>query len=98
MLKTVLFAMYFLICSEMKNDAVYTTYNGPDITQMYHVYDICHYTCIVFATVCVYVCICVSTEMKFIALLNIQIKLLCLFTYCNTETYRNKDWGKGGGA
>lgn len=39
--------------------------------------------------VCVYVC--VSTEMKFIALLNIQIQLLCLFTYCCTEVYRNKE-------
>lgn len=63
--------MYFPICNGLKNDPVYTTYNGADITRMYPVYGICHYTGIVFATVCV--CVCVSTEMKFIALLNIQI-------------------------
>lgn len=65
--------MYSLIRSEMSNDAVYTTYNGPDITRVHPVYGIWHYTCIVFATVCVCVYMWVSTSMKFIALLNIQI-------------------------
>lgn len=65
--------MYCLIRSEMYNDAVYITYNGPDITRVYPVYGIWHYTCIVFATVCACVYMCVSTSMKFIALLNIQI-------------------------
>lgn len=83
--------MYFPICNGLKNDPVYTTYNGADITRMYPVYGICHYTGIVFATLCVCVYVCVSTEMKFIALLNIQIQLLCLFTYCCTEVYRNKE-------
>lgn len=52
--------MYFPICNGLKNDPVYTTYNGADITRMYPVYGICHYTGIVFATVCVCVCMCVN--------------------------------------
>lgn len=50
--------MYFPICNGLKNDPVYTTYNGADITRMYPLYGICHYTGIVFATVCVCMYVC----------------------------------------
>lgn len=89
--------MYSLIRSEMYNDAVYSTYNGPDITRVYPVYGICHYTCIVFATVCVYVCICVCQQAwnllpSWIFKFNFYVYLRIVILK-HTET---KNWGGGG--
>lgn len=87
--------MYSLIRSEMYNDAVYSTYNGPDITRVHPVYGIWHYTCIVFATVCV--CVCVYVCQQVWNLLPSWIFKFNFYVYLRIVILKHTETKNGGG-
>lgn len=90
--------MYSLIRSEMYNDAIYITYNRPDITRVYPVYGIWHYTCIVFATVCVCVCVyvCVNKHEIYCPLEYSNLTFMFIYVLLYWNIPKQRIWGGGG--